>query len=650
MSGAIEHLGADSRPSARAGDGGTATAGRGAAPILRPASRGKLFLLAAITLACYAAANAFWLYLSTGHWLNLHPRSFAADFTNPVTLPDLFERTLNVLTHPWMIVVGGMVLGVVLFAPIMVAVLYRLALALPLAAVALLVGHAPALTVALAIGCVIADQTRLRRTAPFLAGVAGMLPLTLYLYFFSSAGSSSVAVLPIQRWALKAPYVVAVLTAVAAFVIVLNLARLTRYRPGVIWPVLAVMLAAAGYLFAWKVGRDELECQFIAGPLAAGDAVFEPADRRTWIATHEQQGITSLTLPRYAANVLEERKIELEKVCREFLRRFGASPRAPAVAWVLAQCRSLQLDRPALEQGWIKSTAGFVAPVPNEEGLSAEKWIELRKEALSSAGAAWEGLRQAYPGAPQAALASWRLAELDLRQLAPPGGKPPDANGFARQAEDANALLRQAAGLLRDANRACTELLDDWRRQSAGRVEEVFRADPPVPPREYYEQAVLEVRRLLWLIHRNEALANPRSAEAIGAMLDVNRFGLSHAAYSQRLYDLAGRYEDTPMAMNLKLAVALTQTDPQRRADQLILLAEQDQDKDAAIEAAYELGLLLLRDPSLRGRPDMNDPRKYFTIVRDAPENPWKTLAEERLKFLEIAPRTTTTGTGHLGE
>jgi hypothetical protein len=603
-----------------------------------------MLLLLLVTLGGYAAANAFWLYLSTGRWLSLHPQSFVSDFTHPVTLSDLFERTLNVLTHPWMIAVGGMTLGIVLFVPIMVAVLYRLALALPLVAVALVAGHAPALTVTLAIACIAADQTRLRRTAPFLAALVGMLPLTLYLLFFSSTGSNSVAVLPMQRWALKAPYVVAGVTAVVAFVIVLNLARLTRYRPGVIWPVMVVMLAAAGWLFQWKIGRDELEYQLIALPLAAGDAIVEPADRRTWIAAHEQQGITTQTLPSYAANVLAMRKIELEKLCHGFLRRFPASPRAPAVAWILGQCCSLQLDRPALEQGWVKATAAYVAPVPNEEGLSPPRRLELRKEALASAAQAWEGLRQGYGGAAQASLASWRLAELDLRHLVPAGaGDPPgDANGLAARDRDANQSLHQAVALLRDANAAITVLLDDWRRWSAGRADEVFPATASLPPREYYQEALHKVRRLLWLIQSNDALRDSRSAEAIGSLLDINGYGLSHDAYAQRLYELAGRYEDTPMAMNLKLAVALTQTDPQRRADQLVLLADQDKDPDAAIEAAYELGLLVLQAPSLRGRPDVKDPWTYFTIVHDAPANPWRALAAERLDILKIGHGATT--------
>jgi hypothetical protein len=592
-------------------------------------------VLLACTLAVYGGANSFWLYLSTGDWLRLGPASYAADFTNPVTLPDLFERTLNVLTHPWMIVIGGMVLGVVIFAPIIVAVLHRLWIALMLAAVALLVGHAPAMTLALVAGCILASKTRLRRTAPFLAAVIGALPLVLYLYLFSSAGSTSVAVPPIQRWALKAPYLIAMMSAVLAFAIALGLARLTRYRPGLIWPVLAVMLAVPGGLFVWKIGRAELEYQLIAGPLAEGDAVFEPVDRRTWMASFGGQGLLGKGLEARAKADLAEKTTALHERCRRFLARFPASPRAPAVQWVLAQCLGLQLDHPALEQGWIKSTAAYLAPIPNEEDpqLTAARKLELRKEAAGEANEVWEALRRNYPDTPQAALASWRLAELALRRLAWPGATPEEANQRVRHADD----------LLQAAQKGVQSVLDDGRRrQQASRGDEVFQGAPSVPPSDYYEQALFRIRWLRWLMTHNGVLTHPRSAEALGAYLEVNAYGIGHDAYTQQLCELAGRYEGTPLATNLQVAVALTETDVERRADQLTLLAEQVKDVDAAVEGAYELGLLVLQCPSLQNRPDVKPPAEYFRLVRDTPGNPWKELAAERLRILAVSSRSAT--------
>jgi hypothetical protein len=282
--------------------------------------------------------------------------------------------------------------------------------------------------------------------------------------------------------------------------------------------------------------------------------------------------------------------------------------------------------------------------VPNEEDLSPVRRAELVREAIQSAARVWVTIPRDYPRTPQAALASWRLAELDLRRLAAFAGSPAGA------AEDANLVVRRALERLRVARDGIRSAMEDWdRRQRAGQGEEVFAPASSLPSHEYYEQALWKVQRLEWLMARNDALASPRVAEAIGALLQVNGYGLTQQAHAQQLYDLAGRYEDTPMAMNLKLAVALTETDGPRRADQLQILADQDRDLDAAVEAAYQLGQLLLQSPQLRTLPGMKAPADYFRLVRDAPreagmpENPWKELAAERLRFLDIASRPAAT-------
>lgn len=599
---------------------------RRATPLLRPTSWRRLALFLVANLAGYAYVNAFWLYLSTGQWCRLRPASFVADFTSPTTLPDLFERVLDVLAHPWMIAVGGVLLGIVLFVPLIVAVLYRLWFAMLFVAVVLVAGHAPAMAVALAAGCVLAARTPLRRSAPYLAALLGMVPVGLYLYLFSSADSASVAILPIQRWALKAPYLLAVLLALAAFAAVLNLARLARYRSGVIWPVLTVLLAVPVTIFYWKIGPAELEYQLIAAPLAAGDALFEPVEGKAWVALHQEQGLTTEALAQRAAGVLEERKAALQKRCRRFLERFRGSPRAPAIAWVLAQCQGLQLDRPALEQGWVKSTAAHPAPVPNEESEPEPRRLELRKGAIEAAARAWETLLAEYGDSPQAALAAWRLSELDIRRAALPGVPP----------EDAARLLRHTDVRLQEAMARIVTILEDWdARQGADRGQRVFSLASSLPPREYYGQALEAIRRLLWLMHHNDVLTDLRAAQAMGEYLQLNGYGAGRAAYQRQVYDLAGKYEDTPMATNLKLAAALTQEDPNRRADQLVLLAEQTIDPEAAVEAAFELGHLLLQAPSLRSRPDVKDPRHYFRLVRDEPGNPWQKAADQRLQAMK---------------
>jgi len=602
---------------------------RGVQPLLRPTGRLRSAIFLGVNLIGFALVNAFWLYLSTGRWLDVRPSSYVADITNPTTLPDLFERTLNVLTHPWMVLVGGLLLGVVIFIPIIVSVLYRLRYAAAFVVLVAAVGHAPAMALALAIGCLLAGRTTMRSDMPFLAAMLGLLPLGLYLYLFASAGSSAVAVLPIQRWVLKAPFVVAVLSAVLAFAVVVGLAKVTRYRPGAVWPVLAIMLAGPVTVFFWKIGPAELDYQLIVKHLSPGDAVFEPVDLDTWIARNAAEGLSPQSLLQQAQGRLVEDKHRLRQECERFLRRYPRSEQAPSVAWILAQSGSLQLDRRALSEGWVKCTAAHLAPVPDEYRQDPQRTWELPEVIASTAGS-WERLRRDYGFSPQAALAQWRLAELDIRRSVLPGTPRPRGEALIRQAYNELQAAREG---VRGAAARPAGLAE------AGRGSSVFAAPPPVPPREYYEQALYRLERLLWLMRTNDVLNDWRSAQALAAYLHVNRFGITPEEHLQQLCELAGRYEDTHMAKNLKLAVALAAVDPNRRADQLVLLAEQDEDWDTAVEAAFALGQLLLRHPSIRARPDVKPPREYFLAVREEFSNPWKELAVEQLRLLGATTR-----------
>lgn len=595
---------------------------RGQLPLLQPTSLRRMLILLGVNWLGFGLVNAFWLYLSSGHWLDLRPSAYAADFVSPVPLAEMFEHPLNVLSHPWMIVVGGLLLGIIIFVPIIVAVLYRLPFAGAFVLLVWALGHAPVLAMALAAACVLAGRTKLRSDVPFLGALLGMVPVVLYLYFFANAGTASMAVQPIQRWALKAPLVLAAVSAVAAFIAVLALARLTHYRPGVIWPVMALLLAGPVTTFYVKIGSGELNYQLIANRLAAGDAVFEPVALKHWVAAAGAKGLSQQALLTRAIDDLGERKRLLQDRCRHFLHRYPASPRAAAVMWIDAQCQCLQLDRPAFEQGWIKSTAAYSAPLNETETLAPPRRAELTQEAIGAAQAAWTPLVAQFADSQQAALAQWRLGELQLMKVALPQGGPDDARALV---DDAYKRLT-AAGLKMQAVLA---ELDE--RGKTLKTPKVFSDPPSVPPHEYYEQSLFKVRRLLWLMDQDSLLTDANAARALSAYLQVNRFAQEPNAHRDQLAALAGQYKDTRFGTQLAVACALALGDPNRRADELVILAMQKQDSQAAIEASFELGQLVLQQPSLGQRPDIKTPQAYFQAVTSGP---WKDLALERLRVL----------------
>ena len=89
----------------------------------------------------------------------------------------------------------------------------------------------------------------------------------------------------------------------------LGLAKITRYRPGVIWPALVVLLAGPGSAFYYKVGADELHYALLVKSLAGPDAMFEPTQVDTWRQSHKVQGLKSATLRTRIAEDLDDQAV-----------------------------------------------------------------------------------------------------------------------------------------------------------------------------------------------------------------------------------------------------------------------------------------------------------------------------------------------------
>jgi len=563
---------------------------RGRAPLLRATRPWRWALFLAINLIGFAAVNAFWLYLSTGQWVNFSPWAYQRDLAAPVGR--MLLQPLSVFRYPWMILASGLMLAVVIFVPVIVSVLYRLPFAAAFVLAIAVIGHAPVLALAVGLGCILAGRTSWRSDMPFLATLLGLLPVGVYLAL-GYVGVVSEGTLPLQRWILMAPFLVALILAALAGAAVLALARVTSFRPGVVWPVLAALLAGPIAIFHAKVGPDELDYALLANWLPKGESLLNEEILQDWARRNHVADWPRRRQEQEVQRDLERRREEVLRRCRRFLNRHAHSPRAPEVLWVAAQCQSLQVHQPALEQGLIRHVTSHLLDTP-----------ACRR--------AWRDLRQRYPQSQQAALADWHLGELALR-------------GQAR--DEAARRLAAARGKLvgivqrqaEQSRRASTALLAPLR----------------LPRAEHYRKALFEVDRLLWLM-----MENADALEALAAYLAINPNRADHA---ERLGQLAETYQRTRMADNLKLAVILTIENPYKRAESLIPLANVQPLTDAAVEANYELGrlgMLAKEWPGIELVEGFERPQQYFERVRTARPNPWQSLAEESLAWLETAARS----------
>jgi len=565
-------------------------------------------------LALFAGVNAFWRYLATGQWVNFRPAAYYEDLTAP--LAEIFRHPLDILTHPWMILVTGLLLGLVVFVPIVMAVAYRSRVSVPFVLAVGVLGHAPVLALAVAIGCALGGRSGLRREMPFLATILGLLPAAAYLALSALAGVDAAAVPPLQRWALYAPFLIAFVAAVLAGAVVLGLARLTRQRPSVVCLTLLLLQAAPAAAFYLKVGADELAYGLIVSrskeqQLQADDAIFRDEALGPWVRRNGAEGLNPQTTQVRVREELKKRRDELVASCERFLADRPGSARTAAVLWLRAQATSLRLDEAAFKVGLIRCTASH----PGAESA-----------------AAWRALRKVGPGAPQAALADWRLGELTLRAARRAG--PERAATLVLKAEEHLGTAAEALGAF------FPSVADRQGLTGSGRM---FSPPADVPPPDYYRQAVESVERLVWLMRQNDVrvedgkLVDANSAEALAAYLDLNP---KEADYYKRLVGLLddprAKRESSAMGDNLKLAVARHTPDLYERADMLIQLAR-DERTDGAIVANFELGKLALRtaeDPAVVLIKDLKTPEEYFRIVIAAPPNPYQQKAAEMLASL----------------
>lgn len=546
-----------------------------------------MLIFLAVNLVAFAVVNAFWQYLTTGSWLNFSMEAYSSPFS------EIFIQPLSVLTHPWMIVVGALLLAVIFFVPIVVSVLYHEFYAILFVFVVAGLGHALGLAFFQACGCILAARTRLRSDMPFVAALLGLTPLIVYIYIAFSVVDFPAA-LPLQRWILCIPVVVAVLLAIFSAAAVLALAKLTSFRPGVVWPVLAVLLAGPFTIFYTYVGADELEYVFIAKPISGADSLFESIKLDSWQEKNRAEGLNRHTLKNRIQEDMDLRKRLLMQKCERFIERHGDSPRSAAVLWLEAQAQSLALDEAAYHGQLVKYNAAF----PSQNSRST-----------------WRRLMEDYRPSPHAALAAWRLGELALRR---------------RDIEQADDLLHKAAQRLR------TILADVAKNKKYEEPGRIFTTEPSIPARynyEYYENALLAVERLLWLMKENNVLSDKRSAEAMAAYLDLNP---RVEDYSEKLSALAGLYENTKIGDNLKLAVAQATQNRYQRAEMLIALSE-NRLTDAAIEANFALGRLAMKtasDPALPLIEKLKKPQEYFKVIIAARDNPWQRRAFAQLAWL----------------
>ena len=549
-------------------------------------------LLFCANLAVYFIGCAFWTRLSTGAWITFSSAAFRSSLLNP--LAGTLAMPLQAVHHPWMVVVYALLMTQFVITPVLMAAYYRLLAATVFVVVLALFAHSVVMALATMIGALAVAYARRRGLSPLISAAMGLIPPGLLLGLVAYAGFDSLAVQPIQRWIPVSWLLLAIVLSLPLTIGAAWLCRLLGTRRGVLLPAQAIVLLAALALFSTQVGADQLAFALLERRLETADTLLEPQDLELWQRRTDERGLDRTALLNSLRGYTQSRCRSLAAYARDFLRDHPSSDHVPQVLWILAQCDSVQINEHAVESGQVK----FVADWPQEGSVDT-----------------WKRLVDRHPAQRQSALALWRLGEIHLRR------------GEMTEADD---LLLLAQNRLEKIEA----------EPQAQRNGDLFAPPPELPPPGYYAKALERVRLLRWLIERNKVLEDPAAAEVFAAWLRINPYQRDAAEQLRRLLEQQDlgpnqiKVAETSIADNLRLAIAMTIQDRLTRAQRLLEIA-QGLD-DAAIQANYELGRLLVQDASLARRVEgIQTAQRYFTLVsQEAVGNPWQRAAADNLQWL----------------
>lgn len=581
-------------------------------PMFRPTGPVRSWLMLAVCVAIYLFACSFWGYLGSGKYWDFSADAFRHDLANP--LGESLLRPLSIFNYPWMIVVAGLSLAVMIYVPITVLLLYRLSFCAVLIIVLAAIGHAPGLACMEVGACGIAALTRLRRNIPLLAGLIAMVPVAIYLYTFAYSGTDTAGVSPGHRWVLGLPFLTAIVGGIILMSLTLAAARFHLLRFAALGMTLVAVAAWPVYIFHTRVGADNLEYAMIVSSRGQSQMLFRQMSLDDWKRAVAAEGLSAQSIFQAVQDDLEKRKLILKKQCSRFLRTYPASPLTPAVMWLDAQRQSMQIDQPSLQAGSVRYSASY--PVRESQ-------------------AAWNELAENFPDTPHGALAQWQLAQLGIRRLAWDRVLADDGKRkLIAQAEDMLAKSEKTLGPICQSAYAPKD-----------RYIGVFSSPIILPAQAYYSEAYFEVKKLRWLMLRNSVNSDLRASQALAALMEIDSHGED---YQQKLTDLVKADQARPpdqrlfqgsMAGNLELAAVMAQKDMTKKVRDLMTLASEQgyiNDRDAAIEANFELGRLAMMPAQTAGlKLPLKKPADYFKVVVEAIDNPWQQQAAEYIEELQ---------------
>jgi outer membrane protein assembly factor BamD (BamD/ComL family) len=213
------------------------------------------FTVVIFVMVCY-----FWNQIQIGGPLSINLLKMADP--SLFRLGQIVVQPISIYEYPWHIIVLGSLMGILAVAPVLVSQLYSFRYSLPLILGILFIAQLYLFSLFVMVSCIAAACRPLRFRSRIVAVALCIAPQLVYWAIWGGYPTAD----PV-RWGFSfSPWIYAWISGLAMAALVLGIGHFTRYKPGLIGLVSFLFLAVTFGIFQKHIGFSEMDYQrYVAG-------------------------------------------------------------------------------------------------------------------------------------------------------------------------------------------------------------------------------------------------------------------------------------------------------------------------------------------------------------------------------------------------
>jgi len=556
-----------------------------------------------LAFLAFGVSCLFWSKILTG--------SFWSFNLSTITSPSLWHlgpfviRGVSIFEYPWQILVLGLLMGILGIVPVLISQLMSFSYSLPFVLAVAFFANLPGFAGCLFVSCVAAACRPLRFRSRFIAIALCTAPQLVYWAYFGGARG----VEPIKWGFSFTPWSSAWLVGLGMAGLVLGIGHFTRYRPGLVWVITALVLVTAVAVFEVQIGFAELDYQLYVAENNPEEAdefhdhsitqalddtltdagvrrylagFFYPTEPILLRAELKKEILTQLRSERWPSWFIVPEPLDYQAKKEWLLRQYDLfissrprSRRMPIALYYKALLSEYSPEPQVLGQ---REVLHFYSDYPYEK--SREIWYRLYRE---------------FGDSPESVEARWRIAKHWAGQ---------------GRFEQADELLVEARGM-------AAERLKSLEKEARGgeNIFSLFRLPADSAMTEFkLTELQRKLNQLRILISAENKTSKPESAKRLAEFVMLNPHSSDYAERLDVLLEQMGKND--PLRDNILLAQVKLVADERLRAEKLSRAHRDFADTDGGMQALYELALLKIHFWRQQSDENPEQKKKYLADAR----------------------------------